>query len=355
MPLNRYRDQANRLAARLAQSHGIDIPRAAALDAVSAVYNEPSWQALVARTTNSLRARLRSTVSSQPAFSSVENLESLFTSLPAEALRLGTLDNGRSALDISNRDLTSHLLIFASNGYGGRTQLEHLMAQQVLRGGGLLLVDAVTDSRMLSMLDWSVEFSRRSASDRQEYPDEVALDFVDAVTQSRVIHVGRRTQLSTAEAESRDKAVLDRFWSAAYEGWAQMGEEWTRHRGRRRPPFMLVLPSCVRLLDPSWSVRFSHARALGISVVLHAQNFDWLAADDEQANMVLGNTFTKVFFRPPTPDALDNAVRYIEQQSPEGADRIPLRERVSRLGMGQSITVSGRAVHETRSCMVDFP
>ena len=343
--------QADRLGQHLTRSLGAEPPRATILEAVAAMHGAASWKALNRPKAPRGLCRLLHLQPQQPV-SVVEDFDEMLASLSDEGLRLGLLNGDQpGALELSDGILTRHLLITSANGFGGRVMLEHLIVQQVLRGGGLLLADGLDDPGMARMLESAARFAGRSGALRPltgETDDGVLLDLAarGSLGYCRVSFTNGGADVAAIRREAMCQ-ILDRFWQ-------QVGI--LAERGHRPAvPFLLIVPAASGVLDATWAARFSQARGLGIAIVLQEQSLAPLTqATGGVLEHVLGNTFTKVFFNQMSSTAVDLATTCVAGQVP-GATHEEARQRLIALGMGDALVVTGGDLHCVHACMVKHP
>lgn len=162
MSVDLYKAEAKRLADHLATSHGIKLKHTSVLAAIASLHGARDWNTLIARQKPGLFERAAAALSSTgtPGPSVVVGMDDLLYDLPTGGLRLGLhheavvgaqtrkFDLADKYVEVTDRNLLRHTLVVGPTGYGWSTLLEALAVQQVIRGGGLLVLDSRSDLHM---------------------------------------------------------------------------------------------------------------------------------------------------------------------------------------------------------------
>lgn len=142
-----YKDLAERFFHQHIQAHGTRPSHAKLMQHVAFRRGAKSWDELLAdiEKKGCLQERLP-WLFSPPLLSSVIGWDELLYSSPHKGLRLGLRPCQTVAIDLSDSALSRHVLAVGPLDSGVRSFFAHLAAQQVARGGGLLVIDSLPDS-----------------------------------------------------------------------------------------------------------------------------------------------------------------------------------------------------------------
>jgi hypothetical protein len=323
-----YKDQAVRLAERLAQ-YGISLPPTDILDTVAVMNDQRNWAELRRSEERSLTARLRNRVLGEPYLESVLSLEQLLHRMTPGETQLGVSRNPRRILALKDGWLCRHILLMAQQGVGGTTMLESLAVQQMFKGG-LLFLDPWQS--LHEFLENAARFAGRAA-DFQVLDLAAAVTAPGALSKEKISYVKVPLLDDGRNARVQAQEFFDHFWK-------EVAARLARHE-RFTPQFMVVVPEAATLMDCQWQTRYEHARAAGISIVTFAQGIPALRrANPDVAEIILENSYTKVFFKQPSATALTTAVECIEAATPLAQTTPSVRERLVCLGMGDML-ISG--------------
>ena len=348
-------EQARRLAEHLAASNPSRLKHHEILAAVAAMNGADNWDHLCKKPTDERRGFVFGR--KKHYAERVHTIDELKYAVNFNTLQLGNTFDDTREVHITNAATLCHALIFASNGYGARTLLEHLMVQQVARGGGLLVVDPLPDPQPVATVRRAALACGRADEFYEvaigaEAPADSTLTMTALLDRGALLYA----QYPTFKDELPHGAavtLLDEFW-----------ERFSTQKKRPAVPFMVVVPLARLLLDRKWPGRFAHARALGVSIILQDDSIPlFQRVGAEIAENVLSNTFTKIFFRQPSADGLDSAARFIDTQvaysqgrelHPAGVHRdwTATREKLVNLTLGEALVLSGAELTPTRVCMV---
>jgi len=176
MSVDLYKAEANRLADHLATIHGIKLKHTSVLAAIATLHGARDWNTLIARPKPGLFERAAAALSPASAAepSVVVGIDDLLYDLPTGGLRFGLHHNAAAPaaprkfdladkyVDVSDRNLLRHTLVVGPTGYGWSTLLEALAVQQVIRGGGLLVLDSRSDLHMPRLLQQATRSAGRT-------------------------------------------------------------------------------------------------------------------------------------------------------------------------------------------------
>ncbi len=152
MSIDLYKAEAKRLAEHLADVHGVKLKHSSVLEAVAALHGARDWNTLMARDKPGLLQRAASVLRTPSRMDVVVNLDQLLFQSSTKGLRFGLSSDQTAPADLDDSAVRQHTLVVGPMGYGWRTLLEHLSVQQLVRGGGLLVLDTVPDERLPKLL-----------------------------------------------------------------------------------------------------------------------------------------------------------------------------------------------------------
>jgi hypothetical protein len=337
-----YKTQALRLTERLAK-HGINLPRADILDTVASLHGEKNWATLRQTEERTLIARLRARVMGELGREHVLTAEQLLYQMVPGEFQLGVSRDRRRILSLGDPWFLRHLTIIGQNGVGVTTMMESLIAQQILRGGGLLFIDPW---QCRDAVDTFASFAGRM-------DDVEIIDLGNPTTGSACLSEKKISYvdvplLSTPGRTPRQvHELFDAFWAKAAEMLAR--------RDRFKLPFMVIVPESGTFLDAQWQMRYACARALGISVITHAQSIPSMArANSDVADIVIENNFTRIFFRQPSAAAIDAAVQTVEVSGSIRPTGPSVKERLVSLQMGEMLVSGYELLEDANTFLMNF-
>lgn len=161
MSIDLYKAEAKRLAYHLADVHGVKLKHTSVLAAIAALHGARDWNTLIARDKPGLLKRAAAALRSPAKQDSVIKIDQLLFQVAPDGLRFGLSADSTTAVEVPDRLLRQHTLIVGPAGHGARVLLEHLAAQQLARGGGLLVLDTQPDARMPGLLSAAARHARR--------------------------------------------------------------------------------------------------------------------------------------------------------------------------------------------------
>jgi hypothetical protein len=323
-----YKDQAVRLAERLAQ-YGINLPPTDILDTVAVMNAQPDWAELRRSEERTVTARLRRRILGEPYLKSALSLDELLHRMTPGEIQLGVSRSPRRILALQDGWLRRHMLLLAQHGVGATTMLESLAVQQIFRGG-LLFLDPTQS--LQEFIQNAAHFAGR-ASDFHVLDLAAPFTAPDTLSKERISYAKVPLLDRGQIPKNQVREFFDHFWD-------EVAARLERREGFT-PPFMVVIPEATALMDGQWQMRYDHARAAGISIVTFAQGIPALRrGNPDVAEIILENSYTKVFFKQPSAAALAEAVECIEAATPLARTSPSVRERLVSLGMGDML-ISG--------------
>ncbi len=224
-----------------------------------------------------------------------------------------------------------HILLVGPHGNGWRTTLESLVIQQVLQGGGLLLLDTLSDPQVPGLAT-AAECAGRNDFVEITVGEELRNLCTDTlVGRQRVVHV--KVPFGNDDTVHKDmRQLVERLAVSAY-----ALREQTR---REKAYFMLAIPMVNTLWTPEWRKLLDDARMLGIILVFHLQTFvqlDGLPLDFVDS---LLNFDTKIVFNPRSPESLVRAAEYLDPAD-DHSKPSKMKTQLSQLGLGDAILLVG--------------
>ena len=340
MSLN-YQQQAQQLASRLSEKHGLALAPGELLDTIAALHNQPNWGALRNSEKGTFRYWLRTCLFGEPELKHVLSLEELQHQMTPGQIDLGVTPDHKQVHAVEDGWLRRHVFITGQQGVGATTMLDSLIAQQILRGGGILVMDPWCD--LQSGVDRYVKYAGRTA-DYQTLSLETPRIAAQALAGDRITYVpvplleSDRTQLQVQD-------FFDCFWEAATKRITP--------QGFRGATFVVVVPNAGFFIDRKWEVRYEHARGAGVAIVAQSHGIASLErAGANVAAAVLEHSWTKVFFRQPSAHCLSAAVDCIKATAPVPNTFGSIREKLVSLDMGQMLISSPRNLEESRCLML---
>lgn len=188
MTADLYKAEATRLAEYLAETHGIKLKHTSILAAVATLHGARDWNTLIARNKPGLLERAAAVFSPSSPPSIVQKLDDMLYSLPTGGLSFGLphaapgtpMPKSRMAegMVVADRTLLRHTLLVGPVGYGWGAFIESLASQQVMRGGGMLVLDPRSDPHLPALL--------QKAASHADRDDTYTLLLDDAGDSSRV-------------------------------------------------------------------------------------------------------------------------------------------------------------------------
>lgn len=343
---DRYKAQAKRLAAHLADKLGVKLKHASVLEAVAALHGARDWNTLVGAAEASASTLVSRVLRTQPGPSETFDFEEVLYRRTDKGFCLGLTQKKNATVDLSDEQLNSHLLICGNTGGGGREMLDQLMAQQALRGGGLLLLDPTGSSRTLNMLQRAMKAAERDDFDVLASREDPALEknFLKAAAGLDLAAAARSSRVSCLSWDDLDLAEQ----SESLSNFARHGLLRLMFNAGPAPkaktPFMVVLVDAKKLLPEQWAELGALARADGIRLVFHLNTLTGVSSETARQEL-LANTQTKVFYRAGTQQELQLMTQCLAAQY--GADHVQnlgLERRLSELSLGEALYTTPQGV-----------
>ena len=158
------------------------------------------------------------------------------------------------------------------------------------------------------------------------------VNLFEAIRANKVIYVMLPTMGKNEQAQNFGKMVIGDLRTAL--SWVQALPE----AQRPNPPFMVFADEAGSYVSQSWPRMFEQARSARIWLMPATQtqaNFEAISKELEQ--MIIGNTWTKVFFKIGTPESAETAANIIGM---ERKASLTIAENTGRSESGQEIDSS---------------
>jgi len=203
-------------------------------------------------------------------------------------LALGLTQNARQLVALPDPQLLTNLLVLGAPHLGARAFLEHLICQQVGRGGGVLVLDPVPSTRLPVLMDMAARVAGRTDFEwlpAEPHPTKVAEGFC----RNGVTYVSLNFLAAPRESRAVSRYLQLEFQQAMVERAAH------GPRPSTELPFMVVLPQVSVHASPRWAALAGQARALRVCLVMQENSFmETQLAGEYFFASVLKHTGTKV-------------------------------------------------------------
>lgn len=296
MTFHRYKSEALRLASQHLDTHGVPPLHADILRQVAEAHGAKNWDTLLSEGPEGFWQKMLFRLRKPPALSAMVDWDQLLFQTPIFSMRFGiSLDRFKqSAADIEESIVRNHILLVGESGKGALVLLENLLLQQMVRGGGMLVLDGMLDHRLASKLaQVAARTGRIDFKAWLEAPEPANLGLNELVLSNRCVYL----------ADCAGQASVSTLGQQLVETLASTLADSLRAGGRvSGAPFLLVLPLCegvVQALSPALLVQMA---SLGVTLVLRAQSLFDRVPPNMLAN-ILAHTRTKVFFKPGDAEA----------------------------------------------------
>lgn len=297
---------AKRLGVHLATHHGVRLKHSALLEAVAAIHGARDWNTLAAQSKPGLLQNMVAALSPSPKLNVWWTPQEMMEALDEKSYILGLNEKGDGYVRLSHSDVCTHSLLSGRVGSGCGALIESLLAQQVAKGGGLLFFEDYSNMQITEALKGTAAALGR-LSDVQIVSIGDAVDLRQVRAERRILCV--QLQAYPDMARTQGLAILEQLWDSL------LPNPETQQSPDERLPFLVAVPHVQRLLTERWSTAMAQARAGGVALLLHSQ--DWRSFSVEGGDLalaVVANTRLKVFFKEHLepedtwqPQALDRA------------------------------------------------
>lgn len=377
MSLEDLKTQAKRLADHLAHVHGVRLKHNSVLDALACVHGAKNWQQLRAeaqRRPGLVRRAMSALSPARHVETSCAPQDYVFEADPRR-VTFGVFPNQKSLFTLESTWLHRHVLVIGQEGYGVRSLLHDLCAQQVASGGGLFVLDTVADHLLPRMLQYVAEEAGREDF-RAQLPLEVVSACEAAHADLQATRIGTRDLGTVAPLQSRPcwpmadllvGATLQHMSvpclavdapevSQARQILNEFFQALPAHRALVRDdqhPVALIVSNAHLALEPRWAPALRQLRAYGVALV--AQVPSLLAIEDAGLReALLSGCDSRIYYKPLTADSLHAAAVSIEPMTgprprtmgpngyvEEGEEGGPadIRAALSTLGFGDALFV----------------
>lgn len=341
--------QALRLGAHLASKHGIKLKHSALLEAIAAQHGVRDWNTLEAQSRPGMVDKVSSFIRPRPKLSPSVSLSQLMESCNSSFYHLGLNTKRNEYVNLSNELMCRHGLLVGTAGQGAVTLTSFLMAQQVVKGGGLIYLDVSGDFQLLKTLQTMLEQVGRLDDLLVVGPGDT-LDMDQALENNRVVYVVLPFFDQPERAQEFGNEILTQLWSSLVWKSGPAKVSATGH------PFLVFVPCAHRFIREDWGNLFPRARARGVSLILQTTTLQQLyAAGHETALTTMANMWTKIFFRPASQEGRDSAQAYIvaTETMPVGL-RETLNEQLLELSPGDALVVCPGYLPRISCCTLEM-
>jgi len=152
MSTDLFKAEATRLADHLAETHGIKLKHTSVLSAIAALHGARDWNTLIARQKPGIVQRVTAAINGPARPAVVVELDEMLYDMSSKGLRYGFNKDSGATIDIDDAALCRHTLVVGPNGQGVTVLMEHLLTQQILRGGGALVLDPQSDLHLATVV-----------------------------------------------------------------------------------------------------------------------------------------------------------------------------------------------------------
>lgn len=255
-------------------------------------------------------------------------------------------DRSHERVDLDGSWLRRGLLLVGPQGKGSISALEHYEAQQIARGGGLLVLDASPNYDTSEKLRAIATDAGRTdfAHYRHDNSAGARLTNVAKLLSSQAsAYVSLPWQRHGASVQQEAEGFVRQLLAHARLGGTLNNRPW---------PFMVVVPEGGWLLTPAWLPLLHYARSLGILLVLRLHSLDELSHLTPDMTEAVLNLGTQLFLAPNSEAALASVAETLELgQGPK--ELAATRKRLSELGLGEVLMRQGPARPKlVRLCML---
>jgi ABC-type uncharacterized transport system ATPase subunit len=174
MSTDLFKAEAKRLADHLADTHGIKLKHTSVLSAIAALHGARDWNTLIARQKPGIVQRVTAALNGPTRPAVVVELEEMLYDLSTKGLRYGLSKDSGATVDVDDAALCRHTLVVGPNGQGVTVLMEHLLTQQILRGGGALVLDPQSDLHRATVVAQAAAKVGREAEHFTVLPPDLA-------------------------------------------------------------------------------------------------------------------------------------------------------------------------------------
>lgn len=339
-----YKAQAKRLAKHLADKHGVRLKHASVLEAISALHGAKDWNTLTSKQSSFWRALLPS---KPEPLGLVQSLSDLQFETPLDVMRLGVDKAKTHEVALSYSKLRKHLLLSGPTGSGAHSALEMLAAQHVLKGGGLVwlcespLSMGCNQKLLLKAAEQVGRAGPRELANvpLHELPDHQALK------EGIFCLSSRRDASPSDEPATSGQALLKHLVTTFL----------TQDTDTASAIPLLVVVQNVQLYGSlQWAAVMAQARALGLVLVIHAENLsDLQGVGNAFEQTIIANTGTKLIFKPSTQEEAHRQAEALARSSyakPAGE----IAQELSTLDLAEALLLGESEVRHMKLQVVDL-
>lgn len=220
---------------------------------------------------------------------------------PNGQLFVGTCVITGKKIHLPYDQLTQHISACGATGSGKSFFSKLLMKQQVINGGGLLIINGGLSSnesdelyKIAGLAGRESEFVAISpvyTENSNSYSPKV--NFEDYILQNKILYINIPTGMANEKSIALTKLIFSDFREAISRLQRTPANELPN------PPFLFLPNDCAPYIDKSWSRVFEQARTSRISITTMFQSLVDLqpAGDETNSDIVMGNSKFKFFFK----------------------------------------------------------
>lgn len=282
--------------------------------------------------------------------------ELMYAAHRRDALSLGIRNPGSDELFLSDALLRRHVLLLGPVGVGVTALVQNLLMQQMRRGGGFLYLDQFADNDFDEKLEQAAHLTGTPYHRADFLAGEVTCHtLLKAAGHDAAMYVPLPL-LVEPEAVHAGAAAFQMALRQL------VAKQMSTARQAPGLPFLVVIPGAWLLEGAGVAALLAQARAANIAFVICDTSLAFLGTPNKEVgDVLLQNTFTKVFMSSPDSQALAQVAKFLEPyvaaQSFSGSFPPPgksLLQAVARLGLGEAVALCEQRLTPLRVQMVGF-
>lgn len=341
MSVDTLKAQASRLGAHLAEKHGVKLKHSALLEALAISYGARDWNALQAMHRPTLLSRMLGNFKSKPPVELWVTPEKLAYTFEVESYHVGFEIGATNYEVLSERNLRKNVLVYAPRGRGFRTFAEHLLSQHIAKGGGLLYLDDEGDQKSQDLLVAVADhFGRKQ--DCVQGNVNTLIDVSGLLAHNKIGLVALDYPKDPEKSAEVGTSLLE-----------QLRVTLGALRYSDKHPFMVVLPSVHKYVSNRWDALWAESRSRGVMFVMRTDSVETLKrVGPGSCEILQGNTWSKVYFKPGTMLALNAAADAILAANPDILSREELCNQLVSLMPGEAFYTTPQYFKKLHTCMM---
>lgn len=204
--------------------------------------------------------------------------------------------------------LVQHVAICGSTGSGTSILHKALLQQHISNGGGLLLINGgLSDHELNAMYEHVCSSGRKSDFILIDPTDSenISINLEECILENKIVFVKFSIINAHENVVSLVKSIISDCRSAIARLQRLPAEKLPS------PPFLFIPNNCSSYIDESWGRMFEQSRSTRFAMLPTFQTLKSLESDGDNtlADIVIGNTYYKFFFKQQT---MDEAVKVAE-------------------------------------------